>query len=139
MDLYDTDDISLMNEFLFSLLILRYYSLDENIFYLSKDIEVKIEIPNCFINFFEKFQILNLFNKKELTINKLLPLIVEKNLNSKIQIVSNYLKCLKENKIADIDLIFPEITPQNLIRDSRKSIRYKKINKSRGCGCDGYN
>ena len=129
LDLYNTDDVSLMIEFLFSFLILRYFGKDENIFYLSKNIEIKIEIPNTFINFFEKFQILNLFSKRELTIIKLLPLIVDKDLNSNIQIVSNYLKCLKENKISDIDLIFPGITPQNLIEDSRKKIVYKKANK----------
>ena len=129
LDLYNTDDVSLMIEFLFSFLILRYFGKDENFFYLSKNIEIKIEIPNTFINFFEKFQILNLFSKRELTIIKLLPLIVDKDLNSNIQIVSNYLKCLKENKISDIDLIFPGITPQNLIEDSRKKIVYKKANK----------
>jgi len=61
LDLYDTDNIYLMNEFLLSFLILRYYGKDENIFYLSKKIKVKIEIPNTFINFIEKFPILTLF------------------------------------------------------------------------------
>ena len=64
IDLYDTDQISLMMEFLFSVLITRLYGKNDNIFYLSKDINIKIEIPNSFIDFFAKFPMLNLFPKK---------------------------------------------------------------------------
>ena len=129
LDLYDTDNTSLMIEFLFSFLILRYFGKDENVFYLPKDIEIKIEIPNSFINFMEKFQLLKLFKAKEMSISNLSPLIVEKNLYSNTQIVSNYLKCLKENKITECDLIYPGITPEDLIKDARKKIIYKKTKK----------
>jgi len=113
LDLYDTDQKALMSEFLFSILIIRFYGQNEDIFYLSKNIQIKIEIPNTFIDFFEKFPILTLFKTKELTISELPPLIVPKELDSNIQIVANYLKALKENKINNKDLIFPKITPED--------------------------
>ena len=112
LDLYDTDQISLMMEFLFSILITKLYGKNENIFYLSKKIEIKIEIPNSFIDFFSKFPILNLFPKKMLSINNLAPLIISTDLNSNIQILCNYLKDLKENNLNKRDLYFPGITPE---------------------------
>jgi len=102
-----------MNEFLFSLLIIRFYGQNEEIFYFSKNIQIRVEIPNTFIDFFEKFPILALFKTKELTISDLPPLIASKKLDSNIQLVANYLKALKENKINEKDLIFPNITPQD--------------------------
>ena len=115
IDLYDTDQTSLMMDFLFSILITRFYGQNEDIFYLSKDIKIKIEIPNSFIDFFLKFPILTLFNIKEMKISNLCPLIVPKNLDSNIQIVANYLKSLKEEKINNYDLIFPNITPEDFV------------------------
>ncbi len=114
LDLYDTDQTSLMMEFLFSFLITKLYGKNENIFYLSKEIEIKIEIPNSFIDFFAKFPILNLFPKTMLTINNLAPLIVSEDITSNIQIVCNYLKALKEKQINEKDLIFPGITPDDI-------------------------
>ena len=111
LDLYDSDKTNLMMEVLFSILITRFYGQNEDIFFLPKNIPIKVEIPNTFINFFEKFQILNLFNIKELKITNLAPLIVPKNISCNIEVVANYLKALKENKINDFDLIFPDITP----------------------------
>jgi hypothetical protein len=93
------DQISLMMDFLFSLLITRFYGQNEDIFYLFKNIQIKIEIPNSFIDFFEKFPILSLFNIKEMKISNLYPLIEPKELDSNIQIVANYLKSLKEKNI----------------------------------------
>ena len=122
IDLYDTDQITLMQEFLFSILITRYYCKNEDIFYLSKDIQIKVEIPNMFINFFAKFPILSLFEIKEMKISELPPLIVPDKLDSNIKIVSNYLKALKEDKISRYDLIFPNITPDDL---KENNIRYR--------------
>ena len=57
LDLCDTDQIELMTEFLFSMLITKLYGKNEDIFYLPKDIEIKIEIPNGFVDFINKFPI----------------------------------------------------------------------------------
>ena len=126
LDLCDTDQTSLMMEFLFSMLITRFYGNNEDIFYLSKDINIKVEIPNTFIGFFEKFPILSLFQIKEIKIAELAPLIVPKELDSNIQVVANYLKALKEDKINNYDLIFPKITPdyfeERKYKDKKKNI-----------------
>ena len=86
-----------MKEFLYSFLITKLYGQNETLFYLSKDIEIKIEIPNGFVDFFLKFPILSMFkNRIVMKIEKLPPLIVHPELNSNIQIVCNYL--LENNK-----------------------------------------
>ena len=130
LDLYDTDQISLMMGFLVSILITRFYGKDDDIFFLSKNIKIKVEIPNTFIDFFEKFPILTLFSTKEMKITNLPKLIVPKILNSNIQIVANYLKDLEENKIIYYDLIFPKITPEYLI-GQKISIKIQNKNEKR--------
>ena len=112
LDLYDTDQTELMTEFLFSLLITKLYGQSEDMFYLSKKIEIKVEIPNGFVDFINKFPLLTLFPNRILLIKKLPPLIVPKALDSNIQIVANYLKALKNNNINDKDLFFNDITPE---------------------------
>ena len=131
LDLYDSDKPNLMMEVLFSILITRFYGQNEDIFYLAKDIQIKVEIPNTFINFLEKFPLLNLFNIKELTIKNLAPLIVPKDSQScNIQIVANYLKCLKEKKIDTYDLIFPNITPEGFEKNEiKKDLKLKKFDR----------
>ena len=71
-------------EVLFSILITRFYGQNEEIFYLPKNIPIKVEIPNTFINFLENFPFLYLFNIKELSIKNLAPLIVPQDTNSKL-------------------------------------------------------
>ena len=126
LDLYNTDLIPLMMEFLFSILIARAYGQSEDIFFLSKEIQIKIEIPNTFIDFFKKFPILSLLPIKEIKITDLAPLIVPKELDSNIEVVANYLKALKEKKISEYDLIFPNITPVDFEKESTYVIKGKK-------------
>ena len=115
-----------MMEALFSILITRFYGQNEDIFYLPKNISIKVEIPNTFINFLEKFPILNLFKIKELTIKKLAPLIVPKDIKCNIEVVANYLKCLKEDKIKWYDLVIPGITPEEFeTRRLKRNIKGK--------------
>jgi len=120
LDLYDTDCTDLMLEFLFWILIAKLYKANEYIFYLLEDTEIYLEIPNGFINFLSKFPILELFPQKpenKLSINKLEPLIVD----SKVQIVSNYLKLNNEKKIDNRDLYISGITLE-LISDSNPTL-----------------
>jgi hypothetical protein len=117
LDLYDTDKIDLMLEFLFSILITKIYGQNENIFYLPKNIIIKIEIPNGFIDFKQKFPILTLFPQKTLSINELAPLKVPKDITSNVQVVANYLKALNDNNI-DInnkDLYFDKISTPDFL------------------------
>ena len=112
LDLYDTDQTDLMMEFLFSILITKLYGQNEDIFYLFNEVDIKIEIPNGFIDFLQKFPILTLFSHTKLSINKLDKLIVENDVNSKVQIVANYLKALKDKYIDKENLYFKEISPE---------------------------
>ena len=63
LDLYDTEQKYLMNEFLFSFLITKFYTNYENIISISNDIRINIEIPNEFIDFIEKYKIIKFFIK----------------------------------------------------------------------------
>jgi hypothetical protein len=123
-----------MMEALFSILITRFYGQNEDIFYLPKNIPIKVEIPNTFINFLEKFPILNLFKIKELTIKNLAPLIVPKDIKCNIEVVANYLKCLKEDKIKWYDLVIPGITPEEFeTRRLKRNIKGQGIQSISTC------
>ena len=123
LDLGDTDNIELMNEFLFEILILKSFKQNEKIIILPEDIKIIIEIPNGFINFEAKFPILTLIPDKlrtKLSIKSLDPLKVSEDVNSNIQIVCNYLKLRKEKKINDVDIIFFGITEEDLYKEKKK-------------------
>ena len=68
IDIYDCDNedlLELINQFLFSFLIMNYYSVNENIFFFKEDeITIKIEVPSNFNIDFFKFPMLNYFNTK---------------------------------------------------------------------------
>ena len=111
LDLYDSKQTDLMKNFLFCFLVTKFYSQNENLFYLSKNVEIKIEIPNGFIEMFYKFPLLDMFEKKyKMSITKLEHLIVDPNINSNIQIVCNYLKLFEDGKINDIELYIKNIS-----------------------------
>ena len=130
LDLYDSDKTNSMMDFLFSILITRFYGQNEDIFFLPMKIEIKIEIPNTFINFFEKFPILNLFSIKEMKISTLAPLIVPPDITNNIEIVANYLVALNENKINEYDLIIPNFTPDIFQNGLIINKNYKKKAKT---------
>ena len=137
LDLYDSKQIDLMKDFLYSFLITKLYGQNETLFYLSKKVEIKIEIPNGFVDFFLKFPILSMFeNKKEMTINKLPPLIVDEKINSNIQIVCNYLKLFKSGKIAEKDLYIKNISAEYIPDDNTINTRVDAVSLSQQ-ECEG--
>ena len=115
LDLYDTELIDLTMEFLFSLLITRIYGQNDDIFYLSEDIPIMVEIPNGFIDYMKKFPLLDIFKKTYLEIEHLAPLIISNEKNSNIQVVANYLQYLQDEKSKQFlnshDIYFDGITP----------------------------
>ena len=133
LDLYDTEQTALMTEFLFSILITKLYGQNEDIFYLSKDIEIKIEIPNGFIDFLKKFPILTLFPSRMYSIQRLEPLIVPKQIDSNIQIVANYLKSLEEKTIDTKDLFFDKVTPNDFKFFNKETILEATILSQQEC------
>lgn len=71
-----------MNEFLFSFLITKFYSYNENILYILIDIEIFVEVQNCFEGFISKNKILNSFDMEyiKLDIKQTFYLPKEKNI-----------------------------------------------------------
>ena len=67
LDLTESQETSIMNEFFFSFLITKFYTNNENIIYIPKDIHIYIEIPNCFEDYLSKFGILSIFKKENIT------------------------------------------------------------------------
>ena len=128
IDIMETKKKDLMKEFLFSLLINKCYKESENLFYLNDNVNIYIEIPFGFTDFFKEYKILNLFNNKvKLEKNKLDPLIINEELDSDIQVVCNYLNILDENEnnISQNNIIIPGIN--NDIYDNNRGIMAKTL------------
>ena len=68
LDLYETEQKSIMNDFLLSFLFTKYYKNDENVIYIPKEMNIYVEIPNCFCNFIETYPILKIFKNEQLKI-----------------------------------------------------------------------
>ena len=65
LDFTESDEIDLINEFLFSFLITNFYCTSGDILFIpfTNDIDIYIEIQNCFTNnYLSKFGILKLFD-----------------------------------------------------------------------------
>ena len=93
LDLYETEQQDIMNDFLFSFLYIKYYKNDEKVIYIPREISIYVEIPNCFRDFIETYPILRTFTTIEIDSKKLPKL----NLNEKEK---NLFKLLE---IKDVD------------------------------------
>ena len=82
LDLTETKETSIINEFFFSFFITKFYTNNENIIYIPEDIEIYVEIPNCFDNYLSKFGILKEFNQENIKLDNKLPLELESNIIS---------------------------------------------------------
>ena len=118
LDLSDSDDIELIREFMFRFLILKYYSVKENIFFYGKEMKIKIELPNSFINYLNIFPFLNFFKLNYLTHQKMPKLLFTKENEINIQIICNYLKYI--DYINENDIIFEGLS-QNKSPNSIKA------------------
>jgi len=90
LDLKESKDTSLINEFLFSFLITKFYIFNENIIYIPKDIQIYIEIPNCFENYLSKFGILNIFNCLNISLDNIPNLDLPKDIINTFSLVLEY-------------------------------------------------
>ena len=71
LDLTESEETSIINEFLFAFLITKFYTNNETIIYIPKDIEIYIEIPNCFRDYLSQFGILNIFPRENISLDQL--------------------------------------------------------------------
>ena len=134
IDLTYTELNNLVMEFLFKFLIMKYYDYNNNIFsYNPKNVEIYIELHNEILNYIEKYPILKFCECNEddkINYEKLAPLIDEdyrfdKEItikDSKIQIVSQIFKYLKEKKIGlkNIPLNSKELLPLNKVEEKNQ-------------------
>ena len=90
LDLTESEETSIINEFLFSFLITKFYINNENIIYIPKDIEIYIEIPNCFENYLSKFGMLNIFERKNISLSNIPKLDLPKNMIDIFSLMLDY-------------------------------------------------
>ena len=111
LDLDETNQTEIMNDLLFNFMFTKLIGKNVDLFYLSKKIEIIIEIPCGYINYFQKFPLLNFIrNKTEITVKNLPPLIIQEKLDSNIQIVCNYLKVLNNGELPKKDIIITNVS-----------------------------
>ena len=79
LDIIETENTSLINEFLLSFLFTKFYKNNENIIYIPNNIKIYIEIPNSFENYLSKISILNVFNIENITLENLPKLELDKS------------------------------------------------------------
>ena len=113
VDLAQTNEVELINDFLFKLLILHKCELDENVIYIRSNISIYIELANDFYSYLNTYKILSLFSEKP--INKINKILVTKE----AKIVSSTLAYFENDKIlnnnVDIDNVCSKI---NIIDDN---------------------
>ena len=73
----ESEETSLINEFLFSFLVTKFYINNGNIIYIPNNIKIYVEIPNSFENYLKKFGILNVFETENIALGKLPELELE--------------------------------------------------------------
>ena len=93
IDLKESNEISLLSEFLFSILVTKFYNKNGKILYIPKDISIYIEIPNCYENYLSKLGILNLFKREHISFENLpkfnFPMEIIQIFNQKLGINTN--------------------------------------------------
>ena len=94
LDLTDSKETTIIRDFFFSFLITKFYTDNENIIHIPTDIEIYIEIPNCFDDYLSKFGILNLFEKENIFLNE----IPKFDLSNKIISIFDKMLEYKSNK-----------------------------------------
>ena len=99
LDIIETKETSLINEFLFSFLITKFYTNNENIIYIPNNIKIYIEVPNSFENYLTKFGILNAFNLENIIFGEskqnetdvpMLPLELEENIRKQFERLNGF-------------------------------------------------
>ena len=120
LDLIETEETSLINEFLFSFLITKFYTNNENMIYIPNNLIIYIEVPNSFENYLTKFGILKAFNRENIIFGEseqneidvsMIPLELEENIRKEFKRLNGF----KDDK--DIE---------NFIKRSFKSIGFKE-------------
>ena len=123
LDLYYTKNTSIMNYFLFSILITKIYQTNYNILYIPKNFNIYVEIPNGTEVFIDDYPILTIFKRINLNLDKENMTCLEKNIYNNI---INYLSSdEKVNKINNYEQQIKTIAEYFI-----KNIYFKKIKET---------
>ena len=87
LDLIETEDTSLINEFLLSFLITKFYINNEDVIYIPNKIKIYIEIPNSFDDYLSKVGILKIFKIDKIKLGKLPELDLDDSVKKKFKIM----------------------------------------------------
>ena len=85
LDIKETKDFSIINEFFFSFFITKFYSNKDDIISIPNNIKIYVEIPNCDENYLSKISILKFFKINNLTIENLPKLELDEETRSKFK------------------------------------------------------
>ena len=126
IDFGQTNEVELVKDFLFKLLILHKCELNERVIYLKSNVKIYIELANNFCAYINTYKILFFF--KEISIENKYQLF----LNSEVKLVSSIIKNYENNEILKSNIILerleenfqiPEIECKDII------IKYLGIDK----------
>ena len=92
INLTQTNDIELVKDFLFKLLILKKCELNENIIFIKPNISIYIELENTFCTYLNTYKILTLFIEKTITIKNI-------ELTNEVKMISTMLTLFENNEI----------------------------------------
>lgn len=130
LDLSETDQIELFQDFLFCFLIQKQYTQSENIFCYEGNIRIKIEIPKGFYDFSEKMNILKLFKQTKISSLPKFKILneLDKHFDDEEDIKKDkelYLEYITENNLdkASHFLLESDKIPED-IKELRKTHRY---------------
>ena len=100
LDIAETNLVDLLKEILLKILILKKLDLNEKMFYFD-NLRIKIELPNGFYNYMNKFPIFSLFKNEHIKNIVQLTIPKDKHLikDSPILIVANFLQKYKDGQI----------------------------------------
>lgn len=129
IDLGNVDSPSELDTFLFELVVLRYVSAG-NVSVSLKTSDVNIEIANTINNtLINSLQTAVLFQRVNLKWNGIESLIVSRELNSPVQVVCNYLKCLDNGTLDRKDLYLSKDSQSQLTARECKALLCRHLSR----------
>ena len=131
-DITQTNEIELLNEFFFKLLILRKFDLNENVKYFGKNVEIIIEVPNDFTDYLNEIEILSKIREENIeNIGKIKKINDSPELSRVTKILTMYESNDILKKRLEIDKINLKLSPeecQNIIFRYLKDIKVDNPN-----------
>ena len=129
LDLSETEQIELFQDFLFSFLIQKQYTQNEDIFCYEGNVHIKIEIPKGFYDFSEKLNILKLFKQREISDLPNYKILneIDKHFDDSEDIEKDkelYLNYVSENGSENISYVLEQDKIPENIKELRKKHRY---------------